>query len=49
MGAWDEFETPDNDGPNYWKPEAPEKLRGKIVGFDKKVDEEDEEDRKSVV
>ncbi len=31
MGVWDEFDVDKNEGPNYWKPEGPEKLRGKIV------------------
>lgn len=40
MGVWDEFEAPENDTPDYWNPQSPEKLRGKLVDIDVHVDEE---------
>jgi hypothetical protein len=40
MGAWDEFETPENETPQYWNPETPEKVRGTIVKFDTFKDDE---------
>jgi hypothetical protein len=40
MGAWDEFDLPENDGPDYWKPEDPEKIRGKVLEIGVHVDDE---------
>lgn len=41
MGAWDNFETPENDGPTYWNPDTPTKVKGVIVRFDQFTDEDD--------
>lgn len=40
MGAWDEFDKPVNEGPNYWNPEEPEKITGKVLDIDVYEDEE---------
>lgn len=40
MGAWDEFETPETEGPVYWNPESPEDVEGVIVRFDSFTDED---------
>jgi len=40
MGAWDEFETPENEGPTYWNPDTPEDVEGTIVKFDSFTDED---------
>jgi len=40
MGAWDDFETPENEVPVYWNPETPESVEGTIVKFDSFTDED---------
>lgn len=31
MGAWDELGIEKNDGPEYWNPQEPEKVTGKVL------------------
>lgn len=40
MGAWDDFETPESDAPNFWNPEEPATIEGVIEAFDKYVDDD---------
>jgi len=41
MGNWDDFETPENDGPNYWNPTEPESVEGVIVDIGSHKDEDE--------
>jgi|SRR5690242_2142797 len=31
MGAWDELGIEPNEGPEYWNPQEPEKIQGKVL------------------
>lgn len=41
MGAWDDLGIEKNDGPEYWNPQEPEKIQGKVLELGTYTDDED--------
>lgn len=40
MGAWDHLDIPKNEGSDYWNPQEPEKIQGKVLEIDTYEDQE---------
>jgi len=40
VGAWDDLGIEQNEGPTYWSPENPEKIRGKVLEIGRFTDNE---------
>lgn len=40
MGAWDDLDIPKSEGADYWNPQEPEKIQGKVLEIGRHTDEE---------